>query len=268
MSDNPFNYFILTPSYGEGHLLQWALDPVFKADQDYTVTVEASGTQDFSELEYTLQPDNQPFVIDKTNFKHSQANDLFYRGKIETDGKVYYSRTAAFSASDSTRHQWQLAAEITRKELLRMRKYTGFQVWLLKRRIYGKAAGDNTVDPVSGVALTDQLDGLNTGYEVGYYKPLSIFISVEQSHSHKDFAPGGLGLLDVNQVSMRMVGFPIIETHDVIVHTPNDDRFVVKDTPASTCVPGTYLRVVQTFTAQMIPPTDPVYKIKMPDCLI
>ena len=264
-----FNYFPFTgikliPSYGFGHVIQWSIDPVFNEANPHNFTVQASGTQDFSVIEYELPVGNAFSALDNEKEKQAFTLDIFYRVKLTTgDNNTYFSQSQAFIGSRYGRREYVLAREIIRKELLRIRKYTGGQAFLLKRKIHGQQHYDAKIDPVTGMSLTDETTGHGSHFAIGYYDPLAFYTSFEDDSKNRRMSPDGLGLLDLTQQQFRTIGFPIIETYDVIVEPTNDQRYMVKQKEEH-YFPGTDLILVQILETQLIPNTDPVYKIKVP----
>lgn len=261
---NPFTFVKLIPSYGYGHVIQWGIDPVFGESDPHIFTVQVSGTPDFSELLYEIAVNNAFSALDDKNVKQSFTMDLFYRVKLDTgSNNTYYSKNVNFSGARYGRREYVQAREIIRKELLRMRKYTGGQAFLLKRKIHGIQLNDPTVDPITGVPLTDQHTGQGSHFAVGYYTPLAFYVSFEDDQKSRKQGPEGLGLTDITQQNFRTIGFPIVETYDVIVEPLNDQRYLVKQKEEH-YFPGTDLILVQILETQLIPNTDPVYKIEVP----
>jgi hypothetical protein len=262
---SPYYSVDLSPHYKQGHIISWQIDPVFSDSFPHNFTVQVAGTPDFSELLYELPAGNSFFVVDNSHIKQSFTKDVYYRVKLETgDNNTYISKTVAFTGERYDSRNYFKAREIVRKELLRMTKYTGHQAWLLKRKTYGAVDTSNPLlDPVSGVPLTDQTTSPGTQFNVGYYDPLAFWISYENGKAIRRQSSEGIGFTDVRQFELRTVGFPSVETYDVIVEPINDERYYVKD-KQEVLFPGTDLIVVQTLQVQLIPPSDPVYEIEVP----
>lgn len=260
MLSNPFVNAVMTPNFAQGHYIQWKLDSMFMESEPYIFTVEVSGTPDFSEIHYTLPPTESFFAVDDTNFRQAIYVDLYYRVKLETaDKHTYYSKSMYFGSAMESRRSYRLASEIVRKELLRLRRYTGIDAYLLKRKAFGEVRKDE-VDSITGAPITDNVSHFGTGLSGGYFKPLKVMFTYEDGNSSRTLDQAGLGVNDVNDVSLRMIGHPLVETHDVIVDTIGDARFLVKKaTP--TFFPGTCLNIVQKIEASQLPTTDTVYKI-------
>lgn len=262
MSSNPFYQATVTPNFALGHLIQWKIDPMFMETEPYTYTVEVSGTPDFSEIVYTLDVEAPYFTLDKTNFRQANYVDMYYRVKLVTsDNNIYYSRTMIFGSMLEKRRPYRIATEIVRKEFLRLTRYAGVDAYLLKRKAFGEVRKDE-VDPISGVPITDNVTHYGTGIVGGYFDPLKIWCSYEDGSYTRTLDQAGMGVNDVMDVSLRMIGYPSVETHDVIADTIGDARFIIKKvTP--TYFPGTSICIVQKLEASYIPNTDPIYKIKV-----
>lgn len=259
---NPFTSFRYLPGAIGGSVLTWSIDPTFTDPLPHNFTLQLSGTPDFSEVLTEIPGGDVACIVDTTNIQQDNLYSIYYRVKLVTgnDEHTYYSRILTTAGDDYTRRQYVLAREIARKEILRM-KYTGFKATLLKRKIYGIPATDAGIDPVSGVPLTDQADNLGNNTVVGYYAPIPFIISFEDTPvEHRGMSRDGLGVTEIIQQNFRAAGFPIIETDDIIVLTTNRDHYVVKSKETS-CFPGTDLVIVQTCTAQLSAPTDPINNI-------
>jgi hypothetical protein len=266
MSSNPFTSAKVAPAYTAGHFVYWSIDPTFNEEGPHNFTVEVSGTPDFSEIEYSIPAGNAFSITDPAiKFKQSFALDLFYRIKLTTgDDNTYFSPTVTFSVSSYNRREWVASREIVRKELLRIKKFTGRSMWLLKRKVYGKQLNDPKIDPVTGVPLTNEAPDQGSRFVNGYYQPLGLYCSIEDVNSSRTNSQSGLGVEELIQQKFRTVGFPVIQTYDIIVDANNDERYNVKEVETFN-FPSTDIMLVQLVTAQLIPNTSPVYKIDIPN---
>jgi hypothetical protein len=262
MSAKPFTKITVTPNYAIGHLIQWKVDPTFMEAEPYNFVVEVSGTPNFSDIAYELPAGDSFFVVEDNNFKQAIYVDLYYRVKLTTaDRNTYYSQIIAFGSFIETRRNYKLASEIVRKELLRHRKYCGSTSYLLKRKAFGEVRKD-AVDPISGVPITDNTSDFGTGLDGGYYKAVKVLASYESNKQTRLLNDGGLGTTETFEVLFRMVGYPNVESQDVIIDADSSNRFLVKQVD-SVYFPGTSIVVVQKLQASMIPTTDPIYQIEV-----
>jgi len=263
MQYNPFRNIYFFPNFKTGHVIQWTVDPLLKEPLPYVFTLEASGTPDFKVIEYSIVGGDVYTITDNTNFKQSLASDLFYRVKLTTRApSVYYSRTVSFGAGVNSRRKYRLASEITRKELLLSRKFTGIQGWVLKRKAFGAVAMDS-VDEISGVPIVDNTSNFGTEFEGGYYDPLAIMFSIEEYQQTRKQSEDGNGVIEQDLYKIRMAGFPVLDTFDVLVDDTGGRCFVIKDQQQD-FFPGTDITVSQTLQTQLVAITDPIYQIVIP----
>ena len=245
-----------------GPTLQWSIDPAYNGVQPFTFTLSVSETPDFSVILYTLQSVDTFYITDTTGWHKNIGKDFYYQVTLTTaTGDSYTSKTVQVGATASSRHKYLQAAFMTRGELLRSRKYTGFEAWLLKRKTFGTPT--STVDPVSGAPMTDDKEDYGTGIVGGYYSPLSFYVSREQLDMNRQFKDGGLGVEESSNVAGRCVGFPNLEAKDIVVNRATGDRYNVVS-PKTRYFPGSTIPVVQTMTLLLLPPTDTIYQLTLP----
>lgn len=257
----PFTTFHINALNKSQIILQWSLDPTFQGIAPLVFTMEISETPDFSQLIFSKDAGNTFFVVDDSKTRQSHAVSPIYRIKLTTgDSKVYYSENLNYFAQTEWWHQYLIAAEITRKELLRM-KYTGNSGYLLKRKNYGELAEED-LDPISGLPLTDNKSNYANIISGGYHKPLAIVYSLEGNTSRTQQSPEGFGVTDIEQTSMRMVGFPIVAAKDVIV-ARFGNRYLINGDAEYMQYLGSNIIIVQQFTANLLQPSDPIHKIKV-----
>lgn len=260
MPYNPFIKILLSPNFALGHVVEWMIDPVFMEAEPYTYEVEVSGSPKFDEIAYTFPSTTDFMAIDTTNSKQAVSVDTYYRIKLTTsDRNTYYSNTLLFGSDLEDRRRYHMASEIVRKELLRMRKFTGVEGYLLKQKPFGKVRKDS-VDPISGVPVVDTTVDFGTGIDGGYFAPLKIMISYEDYQSSRVLNQEGLGTSDTVDISFRTLGFPLVESRDIIVDTRADQRFIVKRS-APVIFPGTSLILTQKLDTSLLPYSDNIYKI-------
>ena len=262
MASNPFTRIHLTPRFALGHLIQWDIDPLFRDHDPHLFTLEVSGILDFSELIREIPVGNSFFASDIPGAQQLSANVLYYRVRLETPEGTYHSKSISSYFTNYTRRQYVLAAEIARKEMLRMKKFSGVDAVVLKRKIYGEPVTGNTVDPVTGMALTSGAPHHGSSIVAGYYKPLHTLYSVEEGNDTRRIDPGGTGALEVSQISVRMLGFPALHYNDIVIDYDQDYRYIVKDRQEVE-FPGTSITIIQKLQLSLIPPSDPVYSINI-----
>lgn len=263
MISKPFTSLTILPNYANGHVVTWAIDPTIQISPNHTFIFQTAGSPMFEEILAEKDVGNVFFAVDDSNLKQSSNSDIYYRVKLVDlkDNTEYCSDAIAFQPKKYDRRSYLYSREIARKEILRF-KLIGSVGAVLKRKIYGTHLAED-VDPISGIPLTDNATSQGTLFETGYYDPLLIMMSIEDSQQVRKLSQDGMGVLDSTTSTLRTVGFPIIETYDVIVDVLSDKRYIVKDMEKME-YPSSNLTIVQTLRVQLLPPTDPVYKIKIP----
>lgn len=253
-----FRKISLYPDFKNGHKLQWGLDPAEELSPDFSFSVQTSELPTFDPLLETVNVDKNFFFIDDPKTKQNLSEDLFYRVVLTNDGKETISPSVKFGAVPEERRKMRMAAEIVRKEILRMQKYTGGKYWVLKRMHCGLVSEEH-VDPISGFSIDDTTTH-GTGFVGGYHPPLAIYCSVEDGGRSKE--QGKLGIDEQYNLTLRTVGFPFLEFGDILVDDTNK-RFHVQ-AAKDTFFPGTDIPIVQMLQTQLIPYSDTVYQIEVP----
>lgn len=263
---NPFKSFSLYPDTGAnspGPILQWTLDPTFNKPGPYKFELQISEVPDFSTLLFSKPSDGTFYAVDNSKLHKNLGEDYIYRVKLTIgNGEIFYTKSLKIGATVPDRHKYLVAANIVRKEILRMKVYTGFPAFLLKRRTFGTVNIDE-VDPVSGVSLSDNTTDYGTGIVGGYHSPLSFLISRENTATDRRFKNDGYGIEENYEVVARTVGFPNVENRDVVIFKNEGDRYSVQAvTPI--LFPGTDLQIIQKVSLKLIAPTDTIYNIPLP----
>jgi len=260
MYNYPFTFLSITPNYVSGHFVEWQLDHLFSDDEPHEFTVEVSEDSNFSEITYALPTViNTYFAVDNTHTKQASTIDFFYRIKLKTPKKIYYSNALSLASGSDTRRNYLLAAEMVRKELLRLRKYTGHAVYLLKRKNFGKKVKES-LDPISGIVITNNVSDFGTSFEGGYYAPLKTLMSYEIVKQDRKLSEQGLGTVESSTIVVRMAGFPIANPEDLLVDSGDFTRYRIMDQQIKR-LPGTSLCICQKLTIETLPTSDISYKI-------
>jgi hypothetical protein len=262
MYNYPFTFLNVTANYNTGHFIEWQLDHLFADDEPHEFIVEVSEDPKFSEITYSLpKVTNTFFAVDDTKTKQAATVDFFYRIKLKTPNKLYYSNAISLAAGLETRRNYVLAAEIVRKELLRLGKYTGHAVYLLKRKNYGKKVKES-LDPISGIVITNNVSDFGTSFEGGYFRPLKTLMSYEAVKQDRKLSDQGFGTVESSAIRARMAGFPIANPEDIIVDAGDSTRYRIMDQQVKR-LPGTSLCISQIITIETIATSDIVYKIPL-----
>lgn len=191
--------------------------------------------------------------------------NIFYRVKLtDGNGVIYYSLPAVVFGNLDFR-SWNLAKEISRKELLRLRALqVGVEGWLLKVKRSG------TPCPACLDQFTEEVTNSNcpvcfgTRWVGGYYDPQPlIFADVTLEGIYQQRATEeGVGMVNPQIVRGMFVAQPYLSTMDVWVNQSSDVRYHLHEVK-----PRTFIRDVPILvTADMrpIPHDNVIYKIPVP----
>ncbi len=262
--NNPFYKIFLQPNFKTGHVITWDIDPTFVEPSPWVFTLEVSETPTFSEIFYSTTQTDVCWLIDKSGKKQNWDYAWYYRVTLVTaDGERFISPSIMLGGNRALKHQYLTAAEIIRKELLLLTRYTGKKAWLLKRKTYAEKV-KTLVDPVSGVPIADSTKEYGTGLKDGYHAPIPFMVQSMNTMNTKKMNSEGNGVDEFQVKQYRTIGFPIVSPRDIIVIPDLDQRYIVQGEPNYTVFPGTEIMTIQTHTCGLLPNTDTAYDISIP----
>lgn len=245
-----------------GTRVEWSLDSRFRDAAPYTFTLQVGHTAiaegDWEDVgdpvvnTYTVT-DTEKRLYGKTLFTH-------YRVKLETSDGIYYSNPepvyGVLSPAD-----WRRAREILRKEQLRLRKLTGIECYLLKRRNYGELC--DCLDEQTGEILNGQHERcFGTGFVDGYY-PASecIYVEMQNNSERTHVDSSARGTVNDVVVPARTIAVPSLDSYDVIVEKNCDRRWVVHSISSIAEFRG--IPLVLNVELRLIPFSDVIYKLQV-----
>ena len=254
-----FERVTVYPAFSREILVEWELEDEAQVDPGpYFFTVERSASPEGPWDCLTPKPlvDAMHFV-DKLTPLLSKENFLFYR----VTATLPSGKTIVSPAKDLFRNlerpQWLVWREITRKEILRLKKFVGIRAAVLKKKRFGEPCEECT-DPVTGTVTDSQCrECFGTRYQGGFYPPIEAWIESSPVPDAKGL--GGHGWMTEDYVGqLRMVSYPLVSREDIVVELESNRRFRVLqiDPIELRTVP-----VVQLVSARMISRSDVEYRI-------
>jgi hypothetical protein len=269
MLDNQrvFKAIFTFPDWGNGHFIQWKLDPFFKGARPFNFSLEIAETSDFTTL-IGAKPNLGEvfFTIDDTKLRQSWSPNYYYRLKLLTgDNRRYSSDPFMLGIERVDSRRYAMAMEVIRKEILLCR-FAGTEAWLLRRKSYGTVTGKNVcnVDPVSGVPIADNAyEDYGVGIDEGYFPPVPCSFFSENTQQDKQIDQSGLGVKETSVGMVRLPGYPLIEVRDIICDARDGTRYSVQARNIKN-FPGTPIPVFQKANVNLIPSTDSIYSIALP----
>ena len=215
---------------------------------------------------------NVSFLTDSSHMPSGQLNRWHYRVKATSANGVTYVSSPAHSYGILSARDWRLAREITRKELLRLRKYVGMGGWLLKRKWRGsdpqpQSAEDLIIDPLTGETLNpDQDTTYDTTKLGGFYEPYPIWFELSPE-SHYIARDDSLvkGNVSPHEVTGRTLAFPQLMYGDVFVHDGSDRRYMIHAVKHIAELRG--VPIIVACQMRLLPYSDIAYEVAVPESI-
>ena len=251
-----------------GAVITWELDPHFLDPLQHTYQLQFSNcggeyTPDGEWTDIGAPADNVAYLIDPEQRVFGKDLSVAYRVKLTTRVDVYYSQPVYPEGLLDTRNLY-LARELVRKEKLRHNLAT-IEVWILKRKRCGSPCPNAcSVDRMTGLVKNSQcIECHGTGIVDGYYAGILgeyADITPEQRYTHRDNSKARGTIEDIVQ-SARFVGFPKLDTEDIIVEKYSDQRWYVHRIMTKAEIRG--IPVICDVELRKAPYTDMAYKIPL-----
>lgn len=170
----------ISPILGCGSYVEWFMDQRFNEPGPWTFYVERA--KDFSgQYEVVATTVNQPFAYDETidGSDKTGVPSWWYRIRVKTANNKFYLSDPVSAGETWDKRDWLLANRIIKKEMLLLRKRSGQDGILIKRRTFGLPC-PKCLDPATGEATNSHCDVcFGTGFEGGYYAPIDCWIATE-----------------------------------------------------------------------------------------
>lgn len=238
---SPFERVRIRYSVNGDTRLEWDLSRLFTDPQPHTFTLQGaySSTDNTTFANIGLPVQNVSFAIDDEKRVFAQTQDFYYRIKLVTPLRTYYSEIVSAFKNLNFR-DWRLARDVMRKEKLRHSRYTSLQGFLLKRKRYESRCTSCT-DP-----LTEEVTDSNcpvckgTGLVGGYFAAVPAFLELppNMQREEMDNAQAVGTKKDVIFQNCRMLGDPIPDSYDVFVDSGSDRRFIIHEITSSAMMRG------------------------------
>jgi hypothetical protein len=213
-----------------GTRVYWELVPSFNDPGPLTFQLQVGTTanNDADDWEDVgLPADDQYFAVDGEQRVFGKTNWAYYRVALETSRGSYLSDPVNLWGTLS-RHDWRLAREITRKELVAHRGASQ-QGYLLKRRVTGQRCR-TCLDFMTGESRNPACASCyGTGFECGYYYPMGCAWANMTPRTRRTELDGGQGrgtIADI-VIQARMTLADLLGEDDIWVNKVTDDRYYI-----------------------------------------
>jgi hypothetical protein len=259
---NPFERTTIKFSPNGDTRVQWDLTRLLTDPGPYYFTLQGArssvDTGDF--INIGIPALNAWYLVDDENRLFGKSEDWFYRIKLQTGLRTYYSPIISADSGVDYR-TWRLAREIYRKEKLRLGKYAGLESTLLLKRKRSGQKCTRCADPLTDEPIDNNCQVcLGTGTVNGYYKAVPILIEMPVSNEVEKVDIEYSGTKGQAMVqNCRILGDPAVVSQDVIWDKGSGRRFVVHETTELVTMRG--YNIVSAVNLRMAPFTDVIYTI-------
>jgi hypothetical protein len=264
MLGTPFMEVVVKNCPLGGSLITWGLKRDFCDPLPYRFDVfwSETPTGDYERVDTPVLV-NTYWAVDPAQRLWALDIESYYAVRMTTPNGEYWAY-AANANSPWRKKDWLIAREICRKEFLMFRKFTGWDGFLLKRRVWGSACSRckdfDTNEPSDGHCLTC----FGTGKEGGYWPPFPTFVhNMGDGPTQFKQADDNTSLSE-NLVlqGMRILGYPHLATNDVFLHYGSGRRYFVRPVKVAAEIKG--IPIIWTCELRQAPYTDVIYKFPQP----
>lgn len=206
----------------------WELVPSFNdpGPLSFQLQVGTTANNDADDwADVGLPAEDVYFAVDGEKRVYGKTNWAYYRVLLTTARGEYASDPVGLWGTMG-RHDWRIAREIVRKELVH-HKGASQRGYLLKRRVTGQRCR-TCLDHMTRESRNPSCPSCyGTGFECGYFYPMACVwanMSPKTRHTELD---AGRGTVNDVVVKARMTLTDLMEETDVWVNKVTDDRYYV-----------------------------------------
>jgi hypothetical protein len=233
---SPFERVFIKYSVEGTTRVEWVLSRLFTDKQPHTFTLQGaySSTNNPQFSNIGLSATNTYFLEDDEKRIFAQTQDFYYRVKLVTPVRTYYSEIVSASKNLQFR-DWRLSRDVIRKETLRHKKYTSLKGFLLKRKRYGSRCTTCTDYLTEEVTDSNCSVCKGTGITQGYFAavPSYLELALHAAREEMDNVQAVGTKKEVVFQECRMLGDPIPDSYDVFVDSGSDRRFIIHEVVAA-----------------------------------
>lgn len=262
--DTPFEQFSVRYYNTGGTKVEWTLHRQFTDPEPHAFQLQGAtgpvATADWRDV--GLPASNVFFLVDDEQRLYGASDDWYYRIKLTTPLRDYYSKVLSNRESLCFR-DWRLASDMIRKEKLRLENYTGTDMVLLKRKRAGTRCTACT-DP-----LTNEVNNSNcetcegTGFVDGYFAGVPAFVETPPARADEqvDNVQAAGHVHNTVVPDCRVMGEPAPNVYDVFVDENAGVRYVVRRVQDVAVHRG--YPIATTVTLNRLPFGDRAYRVPL-----
>lgn len=212
--------------------VQWWVSPTFPFTTMPVFYVDiATAVDNWQRLDQVPVINNCVFVGDQ--LARCGSVDSTYVRVAALDGSTEYLSQPSKFLGELSRHDYTIARDILRKEYLRLKKYSGCEGLLFKRKQSGVKCPECTDwDVTSSPGKSQCKTCYGTGYVGGYYDGFPFWMDIGNDNSNRDINQP-FGTTDMQVRTGRCVAYPTIEPYDMWQQAGTNKRFIIRKTQAT-----------------------------------
>lgn len=244
-----------------GSIVYWGLRRDFCDEGPYTFQLQWAESVEADFIDAGDPVVNQFFTTDTLRRVWAKSIESYYRVTLTTAEGVYTSFPQQANGVWNKR-DWLLARDIMRKERLLMRKFTGWEGNLLKRKVWGEVCPDcadwDTREVSAGKCMTCFGTGKVGGYWAGY-ETWAYEMQAGPQQRNKTWPDDATYIHEDQTLQMRMSAYPHLATYDVFVENDSGRRYVIRNIAVAAEIRG--IPLINIVEMRLAPTTDIVYDV-------
>lgn len=187
--------------------------------------VYRSETQDGNYERLTSSPTTNTFWVDNGTWNSSKYADEWWVIEIITDVGTFKTLPVAARPKRGS-FQNNRATEINRREWILLRKFSGMDASILRRRHHGQRC-PTCWDSVSRKVVGNKCQNCyDTGFTGGYYSAMNTKIQFDARIENQQWSY--FGKFEPNQIGAWTIAFPDIQPNDLIIRHGDQKVFRVE----------------------------------------
>lgn len=248
---------------GSGTKIEWELERTCKPAKPTTFFVQFNHTPDLEAEDWvdvaTVEDAFEATDPDQRLFG-GMLQLAYYRIIMrEPDGTETIS-PAQQAVGRANRHDFLIAREILRKELLRLEKFSGARGFLLKVKRFGDECPECLDFDTREVTDSDCPVCFGKGIIDGYRKPVEFFLELGLGSRNID-TDQNQGASEHIVRQCRAAGIPQLDHEDLWVRSDTDERFFIQEVSEAARL---VIPLIVMCNLRKIPIDDPAYRVPVP----
>jgi len=244
-----------------GSVIYWGLRRDFCDMGPYTFQLQWGETVEGDFIDAGDPVVDQYYATDTLRRVWAKSIESYYRIVLTTAEGTYTSFPQQANGRWDKR-DWLIARDIMRKEQLLMRKFTGWDGVLLKRKIWGETCPEctdwDTQEVNEGKCTTCYGTGKVGGYWSGY-NTWAYEMQAGPTQRNKTWPDDATYIHEDQTLQMRMSAYPHLATYDVFVEKDSGRRYVIRNIAVAAEIRGMPLINIAEF--RLAPTTDIIYDV-------